>query len=413
MRSINTNFKTKSNIIIKMPVIATLAFMSVVPSLSSAKEVMKHSEIENLSQKKVVQAGAQQPKIQMAILLDTSSSMDGLIDQTRNQIWSVVNEFSTAQKKGITPILEVALFEYGNDGISSEVGHVRKLNSFTRELDRVSEGLFSLTTNGGSEYCGYVIKTAVSDLQWSQSNNDIKTIFIAGNEAFTQGPVRYSDAVKLAEKNGIAVNTIFAGEFNVGVSAGWQVGAHMAGGDYMSIDANRKIVHINAPQDKQIAELNRRLNKTYIPYGKLGKESAQRQLKQDQVNGSVSAGLLAKRAKSKTSSFYNNKSWDLVDAVRDGEIKEADLAKLEEKQLPENMRTMSVKERKDYIQNQNDERTKLKQEITRLGKSREQYVAEKKKEQALESEAPSISDALSKAVKKQAKEKGFKLDGNG
>ena len=102
------------------------------------------------------------PKIQLAILIDTSGSMDGLIDQTRNQLWQVVNEFTTARQNGITPILEIALFEYGNDNNAQASGYVKMYNEFTRELDQVSEGLFSLTTNGGSEYCGYAIKTAVS-----------------------------------------------------------------------------------------------------------------------------------------------------------------------------------------------------------------------------------------------------------
>ncbi len=31
------------------------------------------------------------PVIQVAILLDTSNSMDGLIDQARKQLWRVVN----------------------------------------------------------------------------------------------------------------------------------------------------------------------------------------------------------------------------------------------------------------------------------------------------------------------------------
>ena len=31
--------------------------------------------------------------IQIALLLDTSNSMDGLIDQAKSQLWSVVNEF--------------------------------------------------------------------------------------------------------------------------------------------------------------------------------------------------------------------------------------------------------------------------------------------------------------------------------
>ena len=97
------------------------------------------------------------PRIQVAILLDTSNSMDGLIDQTRNQLWQVVNEFASARQNGVAPILEIALFEYGNDNNSRSSGYVRKLSAFTRELDQVSEGLFSLTTNGGNEYCGFAI----------------------------------------------------------------------------------------------------------------------------------------------------------------------------------------------------------------------------------------------------------------
>ena len=97
------------------------------------------------------------PRIQVAILLDTSNSMDGLIDQTRNQLWQVVNEFASARQNGVTPILEIALFEYGNDNNAHKSGYVRMLHAFTRELDQVSEGLFSLTTSGGNEYCGFAI----------------------------------------------------------------------------------------------------------------------------------------------------------------------------------------------------------------------------------------------------------------
>jgi hypothetical protein len=33
------------------------------------------------------------PTVQIAILLDTSNSMDGLIGQAKTQLWNVVNEF--------------------------------------------------------------------------------------------------------------------------------------------------------------------------------------------------------------------------------------------------------------------------------------------------------------------------------
>ncbi|MCP3671054.1 MAG: VWA domain-containing protein [Gammaproteobacteria bacterium] len=345
------------------------------------------------------------PKIQMAIILDTSNSMDGLIDQTRNQLWQVINEFSAARQQGMTPVLEIALYEYGNDSNSIRAGYVRKLSGFTSELDAVSEGLFSLTTNGGSEFSGFAIQTAVNNLQWSQSDSDIKTIFIAGNEAFTQGPVDYRKAINLAGHHGITINTIHAGNHQEGINHSWQAGAILAGGDYMSIDTDQQVVHIVAPQDKQIVELNARLNETYVPYGDQGKKKIQRQVQQDAYSSGISAGLLAKRAESKTSSFYRNSKWDLVDAIEEGEVDAKTLAQLEDAALPAPMKGLSSKQKLIYVKQKAAERETIKQQIAELSHSRSAYVAEKKLEQA--AAAPSVGDALSQAVKKQAGRKGF------
>jgi len=346
-----------------------------------------------------------QPKIQLAIILDTSNSMDGLIDQTRNQLWQVVNEFSTARQNGVTPVLEIALFEYGNSGNPQSAGYVRMLNQFTRELDEVSQGLFSLTTNGGDEYCGFAIETVVNQLQWSQSSTDIKTIFIAGNESFAQGPVNFRRAIELAGQYGISINTIHAGGHQDGIKDGWQTGALLAGGNYMSIDTNQQVVHIVAPQDKKIAELNAKLNRTYIPYGVKGADMAQRQVEQDVRSSEISAGLLAKRAKSKSSAFYSNANWDLVDALNDGEVDADELVQFEEEALPEPMKGLSAKEKLDYVQEKAAARNIIKQEISELSRSRSAYVAEKKRAQVAAS--PSISDALTNAVKEQALQKNF------
>ena len=392
-----------------LSIAAACALLASAPQAVGAKSLSAEAVQTTDSQQRRIHADHQRPRIQMAILLDTSGSMGGLIDQTRNQLWNMVNEFSTAKRGGLTPILEVALFEYGNSGLSHQSGYIRKLNSFTRELDRVSEGLFALKTNGGSEYCGMVIDTAVKNLQWSQSGNDIKVIFIAGNEPFTQGPVNYHHAIKAASKRGISVNTIFAGDFNVGVQTGWQTGAALADGDYMSIDADRQIVHIDAPQDREIAELNQKLNQTYVPYGKKGQESAARQIEQDKQNSAISRGLLAKRAKSKASSYYHNSNWDLVDAVEEGKLSKSDLADMKKDELPATMQDMTVEERVVYVEDQAAARKAIKQKITQLSEDRDEYVAGKKQEQGEQS--ASMNDALSKAVRKQATRKGYKLGG--
>ena len=339
-----------------------------------------------------------QPKIQLAILLDTSNSMDGLIDQARQQLWQAVNEFSMAKRDGMTPVLEVAVYEYGNNGIDAEQGHTRQVVGLTRELDKVSEALFSLTTNGGNEYCGHAIAQAVNHLQWSNSPNDVKAIFIAGNEPFTQGPTPFTEAISAAKARGVVVNTIHAGDYQTGLGEGWQQGALLAGGNYMSIDHNQAVVHVKAPQDEQIARLNAQLNETYIPYGKEGAAGAARQQEQDSESLGVSIGLLAKRAKSKATALYNNAKWDLVDAVEAGD---ADLDEIEPEALPEEMQAMTPEVRKAFVNEQAKERAELKAKIVELSKQRDAYAAEHLETRAAE-RADTLNEALTESVRRQA-----------
>jgi hypothetical protein len=343
------------------------------------------------------------PKIQLAILLDTSSSMDGLIDQTRNQLWQVVNEFAKARKKGVSPILEVAVYEYGNDGLPAQNGHIRQVTGLTRELDKVSEALFALTTNGGNEFCGQAIDTALKGLQWSQSRGDIKAIFIAGNEPFNQGPVAYHEAIAAAKKKGVTINTLHAGSYDEGAQGGWKEGALLAGGNYMSIDHNHQVAHIVAPQDQKIAELNTRLNQTYVPYGPQGPAAAERQAEQDAKNSGVSLGLLAQRVKSKVSALYDNSNWDLVDALGSGAVK---LDEVKPAALPEPMRSMDRKEQEKFIAEKAEERKKIQEEITSLSRSRDDYVAAEQAK-AAKPAAPTVSEALTSAVQAEGKKKEF------
>src|SRR6185369_4975439 len=151
------------------------------------------------------------PLVQIAVLLDTSGSMEGLIEQAKGQLWKIVNEFLKAKQDGQTPEVQVALYEYGKSSLSPKSGWIRQIQPLTTDLDKISEELFALKTNGVDEYCGWVIKRAVDDLDWSPSADVYKVIFIAGNEPFTQGPVNYAESCKAAITKGIIVNTIHCG----------------------------------------------------------------------------------------------------------------------------------------------------------------------------------------------------------
>ena len=343
-------------------------------------------------------------KIQVALLLDTSNSMDGLIDQAKTELWSIVNELATAKYKGDRPDLEIALYEYGNDNLESADGFVRLVCKLTTDLDAISEQLFALKTNGGYEYCGTVIKDASDQLNWSKSTKDLKMIFIAGNEEFTQGDVDYKTSCRSSISSGIIINTIFCGNADEGVRTMWKDGADLADGKYMNIDQNQQVTYVETPFDDDILNLNGQLNKTYIGYGSLGAEFSARQEAQDMNAAKMNKKASVSRSVSKSSGAYTNSSWDLVDAVEDDEVNIEDL---EEEALPEEMKDMDKGERKAFVKEKKEERVKIQSQIKDLNEKREKFIAEKRKEDA---EDTTLGSALIKIVREQAQDKNYKFD---
>jgi hypothetical protein len=344
-----------------------------------------------------------QKKIKIALLLDTSNSMDGLIDQAKSQLWNIVNELATAKCDNTKPKLEIALYEYGNDGLSSAEGYIRQVSAFTDDLDLISEKLFSLRTNGGNEFCGYVINSSLSQLEWNNDGKDLQIIFIAGNEPFTQGSISYRESCSKAKKKHVVVNTIFCGNFNQGVNTNWKDGADLTNGSYMSIEQNSKTVYISSPYDKKITALNQQLNDTYVAYGSLGKAKKSNQVAQDNNAGTYGAVNEVQRTVSKSSHVYNNKSWDIIDASEEADF---EIDELKKEDLPKEMQNMTKEEKEKYITDNKVERQKVQKEINELNRKRIEYVAEKRKETDTET---SLDDAMIKAIKEQAKTKNFEF----
>ena len=350
----------------------------------------------------------ERPLVQMAILLDTSGSMSGLIDQARTELWAIVNEFIYAKRNGKEPELQVALYEYGKSSLPVKEGYIRMIVPFTTDLDKVSEELFALKTNGGNEYCGWVIKEAAQSLKWSNSPDDLKVVFIAGNEPFTQGPVDYRQVCREAVAKGIVVNTIHCGSAKAALDGKWKDGAVLADGQYLNIDQSRKTIHVAAPQDKQIAELGIKLNDTYIAYGQWGDVAMGRQNTQDQNAAAVSKEATLQRAVTKSSPYYRNELWDLVDAVNSNKIK---LEDIKEEDLPEKMKKMNKAERKNYIDDQAKQRVTIQQRIRELNEQRKKYVAEEMKK--MQKQGDTLGSAVIKAVRDQAKKKNFSFESTG
>ncbi len=340
-------------------------------------------------------------KIQVALLLDTSNSMDGLIDQAKSQLWKMVNELATAKKGAAAPNIEIALFYYGNSGLSAPKGYVQEVVPLTTDLDLVSEKLFQLSTAGGEEYCGWAIKDASTNLAWSDNNNDLKLIIIAGNEPFNQGPVDYKATCKTAISKGIMINTIHCGDYQKGIHEFWKDGADLTDGSYMNINQDDQVVHIPTPYDDDIIRLNQNLNSTYIGYGSAGQIKVQNQIAQDANAASYGKANARTRASFKAKESYSNANWDLVDASADNA---AFIEEAEVEELPEEMQDMDTEERKEYVEAKRTEREKIQKEILVLEQKAKKFEAEERLKNA---DQQTLDNVLIEAVKKQAVSKSF------
>ena len=388
--------------------------IATVAAFSSAQEIT--IKFNNKEKKKTETSNKQpfsgkRPAVDVAILLDTSNSMDGLINQAKSQIWKIVQQFAAAERSGQTPILRVALFEYGNTNLPAKEGYIRQVIPLTDNLDDVSEGLFSLTTNGGDEYCGQVISEAIKRLDWAPENNAYKAIFIAGNEAFTQGTTNYVKSCGMAIEKGIVVNTIHCGNYSQGVKGKWKHGAELAEGEYMNINQDKRVVQIKCPQDEIIIKLNADLNNTYLWYGskKTRKYNLSNQILQDKNALSIGGGGgFSGRVVSKAGKMYSNRGRDLVDSFNaDKKI----LSKIKDAELPDAMQKMTPQERKKHLATMIKKRSEIRAQIAKLGKERAEHIAKVEAEKASKEgkAGNTLGDAITSAIQGQLKKSGFEI----
>jgi len=373
--------------------------------VSPINQVKDNNEILPKTEKSLVtnidkpKSNTKSNKIQVALLLDTSGSMSGLIEQAKSQLWQILNQLAKTEKENDKEtVLEVALYQYGSPYATRDKLQIQQLTPFTTDMDLISEKLFVLGTSGGDEYCGAVIGKSLSQLNWADDKDDLKMIFIAGNEPFTQGPIDFKSSCNDAAGKSIVVNTIFCGNWEEGIQTNWKTGADMTNGEYMNIDHNQKTTYIATPFDDAISELNEDLNKTYIPYGSEGISKQENQRNQDNNASSYSKSNVVERTIFKNSRAYKSSDWDLVDAYKDDKeiLKNVDVK-------VDSLQNISTEELELKVQEMSTERKRIQKEIMETNMQREEYILNNAEEQT----DNNLKNSILNAIDKQAKKKGF------
>lgn len=374
------------------------------------------------------------PTIEIGLLLDSSGSMSGLINQTRNKLWKLINALDYARKGGEVPIVKIGLYSYGNGKHVDAVDEIVKISDLTTNHDLLSADFFELKASGGREYAGQVIDQALTDLKWNE-NADFSSLYLAGNETLKQGKTSIEIAAEHAVSKGVILNTIFAQAFSKPLVAKvphsrngrfpqtgfplppthndpledpifqeWQNAAHLGLGSFHHINQNATEAYIEAPQDKNIIKLNKELNKTYVPYGKYGLSSYDRMVNVDGSSSNAGGSVIVNRGRYKVGQHYNISSWDLVDAYKMGKVK---LENLQESDLPQVLKGQTISYIIDYLEDKFHQRTLIKEQIKTQYSLREIYVQKIKAARRDNGNIDTIEEAMVNSLKEQLILKGF------
>lgn len=341
----------------------------------------------------------ERPHIDVVFCIDCSGSMGPVIETAKQKVWAIVNEIARAKP---SPVLRIGLIGYGDAD--------RQFRKFdlSDDLDEVYKNLMTFKDEGwGDEWVGLVIHKATTEMKWSEGKQTLKVIYVVGNETARQGPeeMDYTKTAPAAIKKDIIVNAIYCGDCDHETATPtWKELAKLADGQYAEIAATGGAVSIQTPYDRELEELSRKLNETYVAYGAKGDEHKKNQVQQDANAARV--GGAAERALAKCAGQYRNEHWDLVDACKE---KEFDWTKVKDEDLPEEMRKMTLEERKAFVEKKARERAEIQNKIKELSAKRGEFIKEQMQKQGLKGDK-AFDEAVRKALVEQAEKKGFQFE---
>ena len=353
-----------------------------------------------------VRPAASRP-IDLVLCLDVSSSMNGLIDSAKLKLWDVVNELARVKP---SPELRVGLYSYGHSSYDPAAGWVRKEIDLTGDLDEVYKVLNALRINGGEEYVARVTQRALADQKWSTADKSLKIIFVCGNEPVDQDKQVTLDSVtKTAKSLDVVINTIYCGPNANPEAGGWRDFAKACGGRYANIDQDRakQEIAVVTEFDKEILELNGRLNTTYLAYGHDKPLKVANQAAQDANAARAAPAAALARAESKAGALYRNSTWDFVDRMK--EDKDFDIRKFKEEELPDEIKALKPDERLAYVRKKAEEREGVQKKIAELSAKRSKKVQEELAKQPRAAGEKTLDDVLKSTLREQAQGKGFEV----
>jgi hypothetical protein len=338
--------------------------------------------------------------VDLVFCLDVSGSMDQLLDEVRARLWEVVNEFGGMSPR---PALRIGLMTYGSGKVGPETGRIVIDSDLTSDLGRVYSTLMEIETSGDSEYVGWAIHTALEQLSWSNDEDALKILLIAGNEPADQALEHYDfrSEARRAFDEGVSIHALYAGNREAAIANKWPELAEWSQGTYVPVRPAPNIVNLSTPQDSTLKELNDRYNATFVPIGIRGTKALDQVVEQDRSAEELGSQSLGSRIATKAGGLLGPASWDLVDVSRDPEF---NLASVDPADLPEEFRHLPYGDLLNLLEEKRLERETLESEMLESDEIRREFLRSKSTRRG----RTSVVDAMREAVRRQAESRGFK-----
>jgi len=322
--------------------------------------------------------------IEAVFVLDTTGSMGGLIQGAKEKIWSIANTLIAGEPK---PIIKFGLVGYRDRADA----YITKTTPLTGDIDAVYTELMAFAAQGGGdgpESVNQALHEAVTKIAWSKESGIYRVIFLVGDyppHMDYQDDVKYQESCKLAATAHIVINTIQCGDYTPTTPC-WQEIARLAEGRFFQVAQSGGAVTVATPFDEKLTSLARELDGTRVYYG-TAEEQAHGKLQNeaaDHITMGATTTSNAERAaynaktasagpagpSASVSAFDSDHSKDFINDLTAGTIT---LDKVDEKQLPENMRKMTAKEREAYVKELQEKRKQLVTQITDLSAQRSEF----------------------------------------
>ncbi|WP_196139581.1 VWA domain-containing protein [Aliikangiella sp. G2MR2-5] len=389
--------------------LVTSTLLTVLAVSGQAKLLPEKNQLPSIKiEKPKMVKPFKRPVVELVFALDTTGSMSGLINASKEKIWSIASTMAQAQP---APEIRIGLVAYRDRGDE----YITKVIPLSSDLDAVYAELLDFRAQGGGdgpESVNEALYKAVHAIQWSQDPTAYKTVFLVGDAPGHHDyadDIPYHQSIKAAQQKGIVINTIQAGGDRQ-MKNEWQKIAALGQGDTFKVDTTGEAFAVSTPFDEQIAEASRRLDDTRLYYGS-AEEQAKAKIRKrhsKKIYAEADASVQARRAKFNLSDsgMASAPGKDLLQALENNEI---ELDEIDEDELPEAIRVTGNRiMRKEMVEKKLAERKQAKAELEALSEKRQAYIAEQKAKQA--KDVVSLDDKLLSTLKKQAEKKGLEYD---